>query len=227
MTSTNSLFADPIYSLAFSIALLGSGHCLGMCGPIVAALSLSRPDRKKGILFHLLYNTGRVTTYIIIGIIAGWIGSFLNSSKTFSVLSEVLLVMTDLLVILIGLRTTGILKQLAFIHLDFPGSFSLLSSGVTRLQELPVAASAFPIGFLMGFLPCGFLYTITLAVVGRGSAIKGGLIMLAFGLGTLPSLFLFGSVVQWLSSKMREELLRWAGLMVVGVGIYNLIMHIS
>lgn len=227
MMNLSNIFLDPIYSIVLTIGFLGSGHCIGMCGPMVAALSLSKPGREHGIYFHLLYNGGRITTYTLIGIAAGWIGSLLTGSKTFTLLSEILLISADILVIIIGIRTTGMFKKLAFIHLELPGSVGLLTRGITRLQRLPAVTAAFPVGLLMGFLPCGFLYTIALAAVGRGSAVKGGLIMLLFGLGTLPSLFLFGSAVQWMSAKIRAELLRWAGFMVVCVGIYNLFRHIS
>jgi sulfite exporter TauE/SafE len=88
-------------------------------------------------------------------------------------------------------------------------------------------AAAVPVGLVMGLLPCGFLYAIALAAAGRGSVVEGGLIMLAFGLGTLPAMLLFGSAVHWLSATMRAELLRWAGFMVVFIGCYNLYQHIK
>lgn len=217
---------DPIYSIVFSTALLGSGHCIGMCGPIVAALSLSNPGREHGIFFHLLYNCGRIITYVFIGIVAGWVGSLLNTAQTFSMLTQAILILADLFVIAIGLRTSGLFKRLAFIHLEIPGSMKIMTRAVSRLQKLPVIAAAFPIGLVMGFLPCGFLYAIALAAAGRGSPVEGGIIMLAFGLGTLPALFLFGSAIHWLSATMRTELLRWAGFMVVFIGCYNLYQHI-
>lgn len=217
---------DPIYSIVFSTALLGSGHCIGMCGPIVAALSLARPGGKHGLLFHLFYNAGRLTTYVFIGIIAGWLGSLLSTSQTFSHVSQGLLLIADLFVIAIGLRTSGMFRWLKFIHLEIPGSVGFMTRVVIHLQTLPAVAAAFPVGLVMGFLPCGFLYAIALAAAGRGDPLAGGLIMLAFGLGTLPALFLFGSAVQWISTALRKELLRWAGLMVVFVGAYNLYQHL-
>lgn len=217
---------DPIYSLVFSTALLGSGHCIGMCGPIVAALSLAGPGRKLGVVFHLLYNTGRITTYVFIGIAAGWLGSLLSTARTFAILSQGLLIVADLLVIAIGLRTTGMFRQLAFIHLELPGTVGIMTRTVAGLKTLPPSVAAFPVGLVMGFLPCGFLYAIVLAAAGRGNPVEGGLIMLAFGLGTLPALFLLGSTVHLLSGAIRYELLRWAGLMVVVVGSYNLYRHI-
>lgn len=198
-----------------------------MCGPIVAALSFSKPGREHGVFFHLFYNAGRLTTYVGIGVIAGWAGSLLNTTTTFIFLSQGILILADMFVIMIGLRTSGLFKQLTFIHLEIPGSVKFMTKGVTQLQKLPTVAAAFPVGLIMGFLPCGFLYAIALAAAGRGNPVTGGLIMFAFGLGTLPALFLFGSLVLWLSASIRTELLRWAGLMVVSIGCYNLYQHIQ
>jgi len=216
---------DPVYSIVFTTAFLGSGHCIGMCGPVVAALSLSRPGRRRGFLFHLVYNAGRITTYVFIGIAAGWIGSLLSETRSFSIASHAILILADIFVILIGLRTGGLFKRLRSIRLEMPGSVQAMTGAVVMLQRLPEVIAAFPIGLVMGFLPCGFLYAIALAAAGRGDALQGGFIMLAFGLGTLPAILLFGSAVHWLSSTMRAELLRWAGFMVVCIGLYNAYRH--
>lgn len=217
---------DPIYSIVFTTALLGSGHCIGMCGPLVAAFSLAGPARKQGILFNLLYNAGRILTYVLIGVAAGWAGSLLNTNQTFTLLSRAILILADLAVIAMGLRTSGIWRQLTVIHMEFPGAQHILAKAVSGFQKFPAAASAFPIGVIMGFLPCGFLYAIALAAAGRGAVLEGGLIMFFFGLGTLPALFLVGSAAQWVSSTLRTELLRWAGMMVVFTGAYNLYRHL-
>lgn len=217
---------DPIYSIVFTTAFLGSGHCIGMCGPVVAALSLAEPRRKHGFFFHLGYNTGRLTTYVFIGILAGWIGSLLSESSSFSLVSNSILILADIFVVLIGLRTTGLINGLQKIRLELPGSIRAMTRTVKKLQQLPSMLAGLPIGLVMGFLPCGFLYAIALAAAGRGSVLQGGLIMLAFGLGTLPAILIFGSAVHWLSSSMRTELLRWAGFMVVAIGLYNGYRHL-
>jgi sulfite exporter TauE/SafE len=217
---------DPIYSIVLSTAFLGSGHCIGMCGPVVAAFSLSSRGRRRGFVFHLFYNGGRITTYCIIGIAAGWIGSLLNTTETFSVVSRSILLLADFFIIAMGMATAGFFAKIRIMRLEFPGALQAMTSSVVRLQKLPVALSAFPIGMIMGFLPCGFLYAVALAAAGRGDPVEGGLIMLAFGLGTVPSLLLFGSTVQWLTTRARGEMLRWAGVMVVAMGCYNLYQHI-
>lgn len=218
---------DPIYSIVLSTAFLGSGHCIGMCGPVVAALSLSNHARRKGFVFHLSYNAGRLTTYCIIGIVAGWLGSLLNTTETFSMVSHSILLLTDLFIIAMGLATAGVFVKNSILRLEFPGTVRAMTMSMARLQKFHAVLYSFPIGMIMGFLPCGFLYAIALAAAGRGDPLEGGLIMLAFGMGTLPSLFFFGSTAQWVTTKLRKEMLRWAGLMVVAMGCYNLYQHVK
>jgi len=219
---------DPIYSLVFSTAFLGSGHCIGMCGPLVAAFSLREPGWKRIFFFHALYNGGRLTTYTIIGICAGWIGSLLNTDHNFSLFSQAVLLLGDSTVILLGLKTSGLWSRFPALSLRVPAITPHITGMISGIRSLPLGrAAAFPIGMTMGFLPCGFLYAIALAAAGRGSAIQGGAIMFAFGLGTIPALFLFGSSVQILSTTMRRELLRWAGVLVVCIGAYNFYVHLG
>ena len=218
---------DPVYSIALSTAFLGSGHCIGMCGPVVAALSLRGRGLRQGIVFHLFYNLGRIATYTFIGAVAGWVGALLNRTPVFSLASHGILILADLVIIAMGLATTGLFSGRGIIRLEFPGAMGVLTRTVTRLRRLPPGPAALPVGMVMGFLPCGFLYAIALAAAGRGDPVQGGLIMFSFGLGTLPSLFLFGTTVHWLTAATRKEMLRWAGLLVIGLGCYNLYHHVG
>ncbi len=83
---------EPLYSMAFVTGFLGSGHCLGMCGGIVTALSLSGPGRKSGPIFHLLYNSGRIITYGLIGLLVGWLGSLMAYTTALEGITQWLLV---------------------------------------------------------------------------------------------------------------------------------------
>lgn len=215
---------DPIYSIVFSTAFLGSGHCLGMCGPVIAALSLARG---RGVAFHLLYHVGRLATYTGIGIAAGWVGSLLTKSGIFPTVAHSLLLMADLLVIGMGLAASGLLSRLGAGRLEFPGVLRALTGVMVRMGRMHGTVMGLPLGLLMGFLPCGFLYAIALAAAGRGEAGQGGMIMLAFGLGTLPSLLFFGGAVHWLTGQARLQMLRWAGLLVVVVGLVNFARHVK
>jgi len=217
--------SDPLISMAFFTALLGSGHCIGMCGGLVAALSLSPQGREGGLLFQLLYNFGRVLTYTLLGILVGWLGSTLALTTGLAGIARGLLIGSDLLVIFLGLGTAGLWQKYTLWQLEFKTPLQLLSRSVRRLKQMPSAVIALPIGLLMGFLPCGFLYAMVLTAAQSASPLLGGLVMLAFGIGTIPALLLFGGAAQWMSSRARRWLLRGAGLMVALMGAYNLLRH--
>ncbi len=218
--------SESLVYMAFVTGLLGAGHCIGMCGGLVSALSLSDAGQKGGWLFHLLYNSGRIATYTFIGAVVGWLGSALAYTDHFKIVTRSLLLCSDLFVILVGLGTAGIFARLNVAKLDFPGPTRSMSKAVGGLQRLPPALAALPLGVLFGFIPCGYLYAVAITAAQSASIATGALMLLAFGLGTAPSLFLFGGAAHWLSGKARTWMLRTAGLVVAGMGAINLVKHL-
>ena len=219
--------SESLIYMAFLTGLLGAGHCIGMCGGLVSALSLSEAGRKGGWLFHLLYNAGRIATYAFIGAVVGWLGSALAYTDHFKIVTRSLLLGSDLFVILIGLGTAGLFARLNVATLDFPGPMQLMTAAVGRLRRLPPALAALPLGLLFGFIPCGYLYAVAITAAQSASSVTGALMLLVFGLGTTPSLFFFGSAAYWLSGKARTWMLRTAGLVVAGMGLVNLFKHLD
>lgn len=217
---------DPLFTMAFMAGFAGSAHCIGMCGGLVSALSLSEDGRSGGLTFHLLYNLGRTATYGFIGFVVGWIGSAMVYKHSLQDVTHLLLIGTDLFIILIGLGSAGLFKKLNIIQLEFAGPIRMMTSVVKGLRHLPPALSALPLGLLFGFLPCGFLYAMALTAAQSADSFRGAGIMIAFGLGTMPALFLVGSTAQWFGSH-RGWMLRLAGLLVAMMGCYNLYQHIS
>lgn len=218
--------SESLIYMAFITGLMGTGHCIGMCGGLVGALSLSEAGQKGGWLFHLLYNTGRITTYTFIGAVVGWLGSALAYTDKFKLVTRVLLLGSDLFVIFIGLGTAGLFAWLNFSKLDFPGPMQLMTRATGSLRRLPPALSALPLGLMFGFIPCGYLYAVAITAAQSASVVTGAAMMLAFGIGTAPSLFFFGSAAHWLSGRARSWMLRIAGLTVAGMGVINLIKHL-
>jgi len=206
--------------------LFGSAHCIGMCGGIVTALSLTADGRTSGPLFHLLYNVGRTITYGFIGLVVGWLGSALAMSGSYQQVTLGLLIFSDILVILIGLGSAGLFNRINIMALEFAGPIQYLSRAVKGLRRLPPALSALPLGILFGFLPCGLLYAMAITAAGSADPLRGAVTMVAFGVGTIPSLFLVGSAAQWFSRK-RNWMLKGAGLMVALMGCYNLFRHLT
>lgn len=218
--------SDSLIAMAFMTGLMGSGHCIGMCGGLVGALSLSEAGRQGGWLFHLLYNVGRIATYTFIGALVGWLGSALAYTDHFRLVTRSLLVASDLFVILIGLGTAGLFAWLTVSKLEFPGPMRAMTTAVGRLRRLPPALSALPLGLLFGFLPCGYLYAVAISAAQSAEVGTAALMLLVFGLGTAPSLLLFGSAAHWLSGRARVWMLRIAGLLVAAMGGVNLVAHL-
>jgi sulfite exporter TauE/SafE len=211
--------------MAFFTGLLGAGHCIGMCGSLVTALSLSEAGRQGGWFFQLLYNIGRISTYTFIGAVVGWLGSALAYTDRFKMVTRSLLIGSDFFVILVGLGTAGLFTWLNVSKLDFPGPTKAMTLAVAGLRRLPPAISALPLGLLFGFIPCGYLYAVAITAAQSASVATGALMLFAFGLGTAPSLLLFGGAAHWLSGRARSWMLRIAGLVVAGMGVINLIKH--
>lgn len=218
--------SDSLIYMAFVTGLLGTGHCIGMCGGLIGALSLSEAGKKGGWFFHLLYHAGRLTTYTFIGALVGWLGSALAYTDQFRMVTRSLLVGSDLFVILVGLGTAGAFTWINASKLDFPGPMRAMTAAVNRLRHLPPALAALPLGLLFGFIPCGYLYAVAITAAQSTSVATGALMLLAFGLGTAPSLLLLGGSAHWLSGRARIWMLRIAGLVVAAMGVVNLFRHL-
>lgn len=215
-----------LISMAFMTGLMGTGHCIGMCGGLVGALSLSEAGQKGGWLFHLLYNVGRITTYTFIGAVVGWLGSALAYTDQFKLLTRSLLLASDVFIILIGLGTAGLFTWLNATNFDFTGPTKAITAAVNSLRKLPPGIAALPLGLLFGFIPCGYLYAVAITAAQSAEVTTGALMLLAFGLGTAPALLIFGSAAHWLSGRVRTWMLRTAGLLVAGMGVINLLKHL-
>ncbi|MFA5516134.1 MAG: sulfite exporter TauE/SafE family protein [Desulfuromonadales bacterium] len=217
---------EPLFGMALLTGLLGTGHCLGMCGGIISALSLSAEGRRAGALFPVLYHLGRLLTYTLIGWGVGWLGSALVLRSSVRPYTLYLLLGSDLFVIMVGLASAGVWSRLALLHFEFPGAVRLLGSFVGRLRRLPAPFSALTLGLVLGFIPCGFLYAMALAAAQSGAPWSGAGVMLAFGLGTLPGLLIVGGLAQWLGQRGRLWMVRSAGVMVICIGAWNLWRHL-
>jgi len=213
------------YLVAFLTGLLGGVHCFGMCGGIVGALTLSTSKEKKAspLIINLGYNIGRISGYIVAGAIVGFLGSSLVDLTGIQTAKQVLAVIASLFMIALGLYLAGIWNGIARIE----NLGALLWKQIQPLTKrfIPVTSfqQALPLGFLWGWLPCGLVYTALIWTLSSGGAIEGALIMLAFGLGTLPNLLAMGVIAVRLARWVNNPKVRMiAGVLVVLMGILTL-----
>lgn len=205
----------------FLVGLLGAGHCAGMCGGIVGALS-AQPGGGNAVL-HLAYSTGRVASYCLAGAIAGTVGGL---GLLFSGLLPVqlaLYVLANVMLLILGLYLAG-LSPLAARFESF-GRFlwRRLQPLTARLVPADTLPRALAVGTLWGWIPCGLVYGVLATALLSGSAGRGALVMLAFGLGTLPNLLLAGLVAKRAARVLRGRTFRTVcGALVFGFGVSGL-----
>ena len=189
---------------AFVIGLLGSFHCIGMCGPIILALP---PGEHRNVTFvsgRFLYNVGRVFTYAILGAVFGLLGSGISVAGLQQWASISLGV-----VILLAVLLPSKPKQIIIDKLQFSLLTSRLKNYFGKLFKKNSQGSLFLIGIINGFLPCGFVYIGVAGAIATGSLINGIMYMALFGAGTIPIMFgvsLAGNVV---SLKLRQKISRF------------------
>lgn len=226
MTPTTSFLA------AFLIGLTGGVHCFGMCGGIVGALTLGLPPaREHPILsrlpYLLAYNGGRIASYVAAGALAGGVGAWAANLVSVHHAQLALQVVAGLFMILLGLYLAGWWPVLA--HLERAGDalWRRIEPLGRRLLPVRTPAQALGIGLVWGWLPCGLVYSVLVWAMGAGGAGEGALLMLCFGLGTLPGLLALGTVAAALAGFVRRPTVRYsAGLLVALFGFYEIWMAI-
>ena len=220
---------NPItYTSAFLLGLFSTIHCVGMCGGIIGALSLSLPveirnSKPRMLMFVTTYNIGRIVSYSLAGLVAGAIGTGVLASVGFDQGHAVLRVIGVAMMVAIGLYLAGWLPQLALIEkIGVPVWKKLEPVGRSLL---PVASlpKALAYGLIWGWLPCGLVYFVLVWALTAGNAIQGALTMLAFGVGTLPTLLATGFMTSWLTRFARSSTARQVvGLLIIAMAIGSL-----
>ena len=226
--------------LIAALGFLGSfGHCVGMCGPLTVAFSLSgKESNAKGdskswqqhLYFHALLNIGRILSYAIAGAAIGAIGSVLVAGGQFagleSDLRRWLAILTGLLLVWMGLvqiKPEG-LPNIPFINpMAMVGLHQRLSNAMIKLSLHSHPLTPALLGMTWGLIPCGFLYTAQIKAAETGNMTQGAMTMLAFGIGTLPSMLGIGVFAGLMSRDRRSQLFRMGGWITLTIGILTLL----
>lgn len=231
------------YGLAvfFLIGLFGGAHCIGMCGPLVATYAerMETDDRWSGALTfyevrqHTLFNFGRTMSYALIGAIFGFAGALLYGTVELAGVLGPIQGMVGILIggaiVLMGVTRLAGYRQGAVEGIIagtglgplFARSYTAIS---TRIDHWVNGVGIIGLGALHGFLPCMLLYPAFLYAFAQGSPIYGLLSLGALGLGTIPSVFLYGTVIQSVSTRQRQVVHYGLGVLFIGLGYVLLTM---
>lgn len=214
------MLSSSLLLAALAAGFFGSPHCLGMCGGIVTAFGLSMQPlsaARRGVLITS-YHLGRLLSYMSLGLLAGWIGTTALAplAHTFWPRAVVAVVL-----IVLGLSMLGLpfLNRLEVVGAKLWQALAPLRQRLFPLHTVPRALAA---GLIWGFLPCGLVYGALLLAASSASVSAGGLLMLAFGLGTLPMLLMTATITQWLRQSIQRFKLRQInGLILIIAGLWT------
>lgn len=198
---------------ALIFGLLGSFHCVGMCGPIAFLLPVDRTDNFKKLGQIFLYHFGRILAYGILGLVFGLVGKSLNLfgfQQQLSIFIGVLM----LLVIFLPQKTFG---KYNFSKPIF-GIISKVKAALGKELKKKTPDTFLTIGFLNGFLPCGLVYMAVFGAIAAGNALQGSLYMALFGLGTIPLMTSAIYLGNFLNGQVRQRIRRAIPIFVVIVG---------
>jgi uncharacterized protein len=224
--------AETSLLVALVTGLLASlGHCLGMCGSLVAAYSLSRkPSNGRGIAgqipSQLALNSGRVITYAVLGAAMGTAGSLLDLMGNAAGLQGVLSIVAGLVMLYVGLSLAGLLPSG-----EVAPTALFRSLGVSRHMKRFLSSQSLPgnfaLGLLWGLLPCGLVFAMLMNAVSTGSALWGALVMVVFGLGTWPALIGFSLASMKIAAHFRRRMMQIAAWPVLILAVQSILRGLA
>ena len=195
-------------------SLVGSVHCIAMCGPLVGLHGGVRTFR-----LAVVHSLGRLATYLVLGVLAGLVGRAIDLAGELGVVQRAATILAGLVIVVWGGYQLAIALGLRASSGAEPRG-SAFGAGLVRIRTRRPARRAALVGMLTGLLPCGWLWAFVIAAAGTGRALDGGLVMLVFWLGTVPAmvgvLALGGPVFEWL--RRRMPVVTAIALIVLGLG---------
>lgn len=212
------------YFSAFLVGLLGGSHCAGMCGGIVGAVSMTMPGQKPQLGLHLGYNAGRIASYTLVGVLAGLAGASSLLLEHLLPVEKALYLLASLMLIVLGLYLGGWWRGVLVLERGGQAIWRHVQPLSKKLLPVRSIPQAFALGLVWGWLPCGLVYSVLVAALATGSAVQGGLLMLAFGLGTLPTLLAMGMAALRIRGFLQQAWLRrLSGALVLAFGVVGLL----
>lgn len=208
----------------FIMGLLSGVHCIGMCGGIVSALALgtnAKMGTGNNTLIQIFYNLGRISSYTIAGLLLGWLGAITTQSFASHSLHQYLQTFSGIILILMGLYLANWWRILTKLEQAGGHLWRVIEPFARKLIPIRNVRHAFAVGMLWGWLPCGLVYSMLTMSLTSASAQQGALVMLAFGMGTLPNLLAMGLMATTLQRLLKQPAVKIiAGLLVIAFGAY-------
>jgi sulfite exporter TauE/SafE len=210
----------------FFASIVGSLHCIGMCGPFVAFYSgADGSGGARRLLSHAAYSGGRLLTYAVFGVAAGIVGAALDVAGSLAGFQRIAAIIAGVTMILWGIFA---LLQIRGVRIFKHGSGTgriakMLRRGFSLVSDKPPVIRAGVVGLLSGFLPCGWLWAFLVTAAGTGGALKGAAVMTAFWAGTVPALLAVGLGAQLVSAPLRRHVPAVTAILLVGLGLYAIL----
>jgi len=184
----------------FLIGILGSLHCVGMCGPIALALPMASTGGIRFLGSRVLYNLGRIVTYVVLGALVGSIGGMVavgGMQQTLSIIIGCTM--------LVGVILPAASQKLSSRWHVVQTFHSFLRRSLGTLLQHRTFSALFLIGIVNGFLPCGFLYVALAGAATLGNAMRGTIFLAGFGMGTLPLMLGVALAGKQVQGKARKR----------------------
>lgn len=214
----------PLLFSSLMLGFLGGVHCVGMCGGLCAAFSLQLPPHISRYKLIILLNLGRLVSYIIIGALFGLFGQLGSNTVFGNEIRAVLFVVAQILLIFAGLYLSGLFAGFAKIESVGKPIWRKLQPMMHKFLPIQSVSGSLIVGALWGWIPCGLVYSVSATALSSGHSLSGALIMLAFGLGTLPNLLAVSLFAVQIKNFFQNKKIRLvAGLIIVLWAVWRLI----
>ncbi len=199
---------------AIILGLLGSFHCIGMCGPIAFMLPVGRSNNFQKFLRVFLYHTGRLLAYTIIGLFFGAIGKSLN---IFGIQQGLSIGIGVLMVLIVLIPSHFLMKY--NISKPIYKLISKVKNALGKELKKKTPDTFLTIGFLNGFLPCGLVYMAVFGAIASGHILEGGLYMFLFGMGTIPLMTAAVYAGNFLTGRARKHIQKAIPVFIIIIGL--------
>lgn len=204
-----------LFITAFSLGILSSMHCVGMCGPLALALPLDRSSKNRMYMGIFVYHFGKILAYSILGMIIGLFGKHLPLAASQQRLS----IFAGAFIIIFALYPL-LFKRSAFIQTQVFKIMQPIQKALAQRIKTKRTSTLFSIGILNGFLPCAMVYMALVGALTTGNFIDSTLFMIVFALGTFPAMLGLQILGASIGQKLRYKIQSYIPYIIIAIGVF-------